>query len=102
MMGDMAQSGVQAQGELGQIAELEGLLAQGVGGNVDAWSAWAQNSLGVNIGAGGPVEAFGALINQLVPQQRPPGSGQMSDRDVQMFKESLPQLINSPEVRTPR
>lgn len=43
------------------------------------------------------IQAAEALINQLVPAQRPPGSGTMSDRDVAMFKSSLPRLINTPE-----
>ncbi len=97
MLGGMTENGVAARGELAQITELEGFLDQGVGGTADTWKAWAQDTLGVNIGAGGQVEAFSALINKLVPQQRPPGSGQMSDRDVQLFKSSLPQLVNSPE-----
>ena len=42
------------------------------------------------------VQATQALINQLVPAQRPPGSGSMSDTDVAMFKQSLPRLINQP------
>ena len=43
------------------------------------------------------IQAAEALINQLVPAQRPPGSGTMSDRDVALFKSSLPRLINTPE-----
>ena len=43
------------------------------------------------------IQATEALINQLVPAQRPPGSGTMSDRDVALFKSSLPRLINTPE-----
>lgn len=97
MLTGLTEGGVNARGELAQIAELESLLADGLGGTADAWKVWAQNSLGVNIGAGGPAEAFSALISRLVPTQRPPGSGQMSDKDVELFKNSLPQLINSPE-----
>src|SRR5690606_8300939 len=36
------------------------------------------------------------LINKLVPTQRQPGSGTMSDRDVELFKRSLPSLWNKP------
>jgi len=32
----------------------------------------------------------------LVPQQRPPGSGTMSDADLDLFKKSLPRIINQP------
>jgi len=97
MFSALSESGINAQGDLGRIGQLEDLVAQGVGGTADVWKSWAQNTLGINIGAGSKVEAFEALINQLVPQQRPPGSGQMSDKDLELFKQSLPQLINSPE-----
>lgn len=93
----MQEEGWNANGQLGQINVIESLLATGAGGTSDALKLWVQENLGVNVGAGGNVEALSAVINQLVPQQRPPGSGQMSDRDVALFKSSLPQMINSPE-----
>jgi hypothetical protein len=43
------------------------------------------------------IEAFNTLINRLTPQQRLPGTGATSDFDAKMFKESLPQLMNTPE-----
>lgn len=97
MFSEIATNGINAQGEIAQINEMESLLSEGLGGTVDVWQQWAQDTLGVNIGAGGASEAFSSLVSRLVPQQRPPGSGQMSDRDVQLFKESLPQLVNSPQ-----
>lgn len=97
MFSTMMQDGINAKGQIGQIDVIESLLASGVGGTSDAWKAWAQETLGVNIGAGGAVEALNATINQLVPSQRAPGSGSMSDRDVALFKSSLPALVNSPE-----
>jgi flagellar protein FlgJ len=42
------------------------------------------------------LQAAEALINKLVPAQRSPGSGPMSDRDVALYKSSLPSLWNSP------
>lgn len=93
----MMKEGIAANAQLGQIDVIDQLLQSGVGGTADTWKAWAQDTLGVNIGAGGAVEALNATINQLVPSQRPPGSGTMSDRDVALFKSSLPQLVNSPE-----
>jgi hypothetical protein len=33
----------------------------------------------------------------MVPAQRPAGSGPMSDADLDLFKRSLPRLINTPE-----
>jgi len=42
------------------------------------------------------IQAAEAAINRLVPAQRPPGSGAMSDADLALFKRSLPSLINQP------
>ena len=97
MFNTMAQGGVDAGANLAQIDVIDQLLQTGVGGTADTWKVWAQDSLGVNIGAGGAAEALNAAINQLVPAQRPPGSGTMSDKDVELFKSSLPRLINSTE-----
>ena len=36
------------------------------------------------------------MINSLVPEQRQPGSGPMSDADLDLFKQSLPRIINQP------
>lgn len=43
------------------------------------------------------VQAMESLISQMVPSQRPPGSGTISDADLALYKASLPRLINSPE-----
>ena len=40
--------------------------------------------------------AAAALINQIVPQMRPKGSGPMSDRDLEMFKASAPSIAALP------
>ncbi len=53
--------------------------------------------LGVQTEGLDKIQAAEAMINQLVPQQRAPGSGTMSDRDLELFKSSLPSLINTPE-----
>lgn len=42
------------------------------------------------------IQAVQALINQIVPQQRQPGSGPMSDADLALFKQSVPRIINQP------
>ena len=42
------------------------------------------------------IQAAEAAINRLVPAQRQPGSGPMSDADLALFKRSLPSLINQP------
>jgi flagellar protein FlgJ len=38
-----------------------------------------------------------AIISALVPEQRQPGSGPMSDADLALFKQSLPRIIGQPE-----
>jgi hypothetical protein len=42
------------------------------------------------------LQALQALINQIVPAQRQPGSGPMSDADLALFKQSVPRIINQP------
>jgi flagellar protein FlgJ len=57
-----------------------------------------RNATGISIGEDmDDLQVFDALINQLVPQQRPPGSGTMSDADLALFKNSLPSLIGTKE-----
>lgn len=67
------------------------------------WQAVVQNELG-NLGIDteglSEIQATEALINQLVPAQRAPGSGPMSDKDLALFKASLPRLIQTPEGKT--
>jgi hypothetical protein len=53
-------------------------------------------SLGIPIEGLDDVQAAQAIINQMVPGQRPPGSGTMSDADLILFKQSLPAIINQP------
>ena len=42
------------------------------------------------------IQAASSIIESLVPQQRAPGSGPMSDADIAMYRASLPRLINQP------
>jgi hypothetical protein len=42
------------------------------------------------------IQAAQAIINQMVPNQRPPGSGTMSDADLALYKASLPSIMNQP------
>lgn len=97
MFNTMSQDALNARADLGRIDVIDQLFKTGVGGNQDAWKAWAKTNLNIDLGTGGAVQALDAMINQLVPSQRPPGSGTMSDKDVALFKSSLPSLINSPE-----
>ncbi|QRY70178.1 hypothetical protein JVX98_13190 [Ensifer sp. PDNC004] len=91
----MATEGLNARADLGIISELDGLL-QGQGGTLTGI-----NGIAAKYGLGGEgqsdLQAAQALINKLVPTQRSPGSGSMSDRDVELFTRSLPSLWNTPQ-----
>ena len=94
--GGIVQSGLAAQRNLGTLQNLEAALADAPQGAMGEWARIAGN-LGIKTEGSSAVETVTAIVNQLVPMQRPPGSGQMSDRDVQLFVESLPRLINTPQ-----
>lgn len=91
----MSTEGMNAKADLGIIGELEALL-QGQGGTMTGIQGWLAQK-GVDVGeATDDLQATQALINKLVPTQRQPGSGSMSDRDVELFTRSLPSLWNQP------
>jgi hypothetical protein len=92
----MAEEGVNSTATLGQINVIQALLNNTETGAAAAWGSFAQQKFGLPTSTSA-AEALNAQINQLVPAQRPPGSGTMSDADLALFKASLPQLINSPE-----
>lgn len=90
-------NGFTAQKTIGQVNELEKALATAPGGFLGAFQQFAINN-GVKVGENASqLEYAQALINQLIPAQRPAGSGAMSDGDVAMFRASVPNLINTPE-----
>lgn len=96
-IGGMASEGLSAQRNLGLVNELDRVLQQAPQGFGGALVGMAGN-LGLELGEGaGAVQAAQAIINRLVPQQRQPGSGPMSDADLALFKQSLPRIINQPE-----
>ena len=87
--------GSSASRSLTQINRLETLL-----GNVPTGMSANIKQLAGNFGIQSEglddIQAAAAIINALVPAQRPPGSGPMSDADLELFKQSLPRIINSP------
>lgn len=91
---EAAQAGDAAQRSLIQIGELEKRLAAVGTGGMASVRQMAAN-LGIPIEGADDIQAATAIINQLVPGQRPPGSGTMSDADVELFKQSLPRIINT-------
>lgn len=91
----LSETGVQARSKMAQIDRLEGLLAQAQTGGF-AMIKQAAGEYGINTEKLSDIQAAQALINELVPQQRQPGSGPMSDADLALFKQSLPRILNQP------
>lgn len=91
----VATSGLAAQRNLGRIDQLEGLLQQSPSGFAGA-AALAAGEWGIPTEGLDTLQAAQAAINSLVPEQRQPGSGPMSDADLALFKQSLPRIINQP------
>lgn len=91
----LSEAGVQGRSKLAQIDRLEGLLSASETGGL-AMIKQAAGEYGINTEGLSDIQAAQALINELVPQQRQPGSGPMSDADLALFKQSLPRLINQP------
>lgn len=94
--GAIAEAGATAQRGLGLVSNLRAALDNAPQGAPGALASLA-GRVGIKFEGSSDLEAANALISQLVPQQRPPGSGTMSDADLALFKQSLPQLINTPE-----
>ena len=94
-LADVSVAGNQAVRNLGRIDQLESLLANAPQGMEGALTR-AAGELGINTEGLSGVQAAEAIINSLVPEQRPPGSGTMSDADLALFKQSLPRIINQP------
>lgn len=93
---ELEAAGIEAQAKIGQVNRLEQLLDGSPQGMEGAFVQIA-GEFGLQLGEGtDDVQAAQALINTMVPAQRPPGSGPMSDRDVELFKASLPRIINQP------
>jgi hypothetical protein len=92
----VVEQGAIAQRSLGQLATLEAALATAPQGAAGALTSFA-SQLGIKTDGSSAIEVAEAIISQLVPQQRTPGSGPMSDADLELFKRSLPSLINTPE-----
>ena len=93
--GDLAAAGQIATRSLRQLDVLEGALANTPGGTITGIQSWL-GGLGVKTEGLDDIQLANALISQLVPAQRPPGSGTMSDADLALFKASLPALMNTP------
>lgn len=91
----VATSGQAAQRNLGRINQLGELLKSSPSGWQGAFAQKA-GEWGIKTEGLDTLQAAQAAINSLVPEQRQPGSGPMSDADLALFKQSLPRIINQP------
>ena len=92
-----------AKVQIGELARLSERIGDtGIGNTAAQYLGPMAKRLGLDgaaFGRMGDREAFETIVNRLVPQQRPPGSGTMSDADLALFKASLPQLSTTIEGR---
>jgi hypothetical protein len=95
LLGTVYATGLQATRNLPRIEQLEALLAQAPTGAEGVVKGMA-GQFGIATEGLSEIQAAQALINALVPEQRQPGSGPMSDADLDLFKQSLPRIINQP------
>lgn len=91
----IANQGTAASRALVELENLEANLSGVDTGGGAAFKAFL-GGYGIATEGLGEIQAAQSAINRLVPQQRPPGSGTMSDADLALFKASLPALINQP------
>lgn len=85
-----------AQDEI-SVGELENIFKTAGTGTSAGMRVWAKQKLGLELGDDvNDLQAADAIISKLVPAQRPAGSGTMSDRDIALFRSSLPSIWNQP------
>lgn len=90
--------GVQARRNMQDIMQLQQSLAGVPAGAAGKIAAFASN-LGIDVPGGDDAAAASALIERLVPAQRQPGTGVMTEKDAQMYRDSLPKLMQTPGGR---
>jgi hypothetical protein len=85
-----------AQDEI-SVGELENIFKTAGTGTSAGMRVWAKQKLGLELGDDvNDLQAADAIISRLVPAQRPAGSGTMSDKDIALFRSSLPSIWNQP------
>ena len=80
---------------LGQTNVLGTLLADANTGFGAGLAQFVKNTFNIDVRSDAAAAAD-ALLSQLVPGQRAPGSGTMSDADLLLYKNSLPSIANQP------
>lgn len=89
----ISSEGAKARRNRNTLLQLQDMLAETPAGAEAGIKSFAGN-FGIPTEGLGEIQALEALISQLVPTQRPPGSGTMSDADLALYKKSLPRIIN--------
>jgi hypothetical protein len=95
IFGGILELGMTAPSRMAKVDEIGRLLSQSPTG-MEAAIKYTAGQFGINTEGLSDLQAAQALINQIVPEQRPPGSGPMSDADLALFIQSMPRLINTP------
>ena len=89
--------GDSANSKMALIDQLDQLGQSFDTGGAAAAQAWLADR-GINVGKNvDKIQAYQAIVNQLIPMQRAPGSGSTSDFDAKGFMASLPGLMKTPE-----
>lgn len=92
---ELIDAGTTAQSNNMRLGQLEQHLSNAPQGAAGGFVQMA-GQLGIPMDGLSDIQAAQAIINQMVPGQRPPGSGTMSDADLALFKASLPAIMNQP------
>ncbi len=91
----LSEGGMNARARIAQLDQLDTLLKQSPAGaeaGLKLWLGdWGLKTDGVDV-----LQATRALVEKMVPEQRKPGSGPMSDADIVMYRRSLPTVLNQP------
>ncbi len=90
-----AKSAPQMAGDMDMLLDLSRAMETGKWAEFKLKVGPYAEALGVDVGNLGNAQAFDAIINRLVPNMRPAGSGAMSDFDAMMFLKSLPNIGNT-------
>ena len=91
----MSDAGKTARRNIGDLTRIESLLEKTQTGLGASAKLFAGN-LGIPTKGLSELQAAEALINKIIPQQRQPGSGPMSDADLDLYKKSVMRIINQP------
>lgn len=97
-IGGYISEGAQAPAMIGQLQQLSDLshsIGTGKGAQFATMVGPYAQALGLNVKGLDERQAFNAIVDRMVPQMRPAGSGPQSDADARMFMNSLPQIGNT-------